>query len=583
MINPMKAKNAMSLSLALMMGNSPLHGEDTKIHPDLLNALSKVDSDGSYLELNSVSEDMEVLTKYSSILMEVIGEMDETVPKVDTRQLMDALGILDLKSLARSNKKHGDLWINKTYLANGGSGKGLFSLMGGKGDPFTVPSMSPDGTDIAMEIQLSFEQLPELIKSIARPMGAGEEAEKELKKQVLPLQMSIGETLSRLYTKLHFAIDFDLEGKADPGKMMTPDFVGRVDHLTWLWLKVGDEFLKENLVNLGMEFQRKEDGSTMTYTLTPVQQSPGLGDYKPLIVVDTKNDMIWVASSAGFLEKAMKQGGNLSDSSEFKMAWEGMPQNGNAMAYLSKDLIAGLGEIAPMMLTHGAGTDEDTVEFMTGIQKMITQFVQDMSKSGLGVTFSVTRDEGGFYTASKLPFPEKYFDLVSQQLTTMLPLYLGISTPMETPLTTAASKEIAKVEVEVKQISEDAEKAIADLEKKAGESKDPAARQHLEEALKSLRDSMKLLNEPGTPAIQPEEIIKSAAEINERHFKSMLASSAKSQKAALEKTFKARIEAAETPEQRQALISKYEKLLKDFDAQMEAKPAEGAAKLPVER
>ena len=175
----------MMLPLALMMGASALHGEDSKIHPDLLNALSKVDSDGSYLELNSVSEDMEVLTKYSSILMDIIGDMDKTVPKVDMRRLLDALGVLDLKSLARSNKKHGDLWLNKTYLATGGSNKGLFSLMGGNGDSFTVPSMSPAGTDIALEMQLSFEQLPELIKSIASPMGAGAEADKEFKKEIL--------------------------------------------------------------------------------------------------------------------------------------------------------------------------------------------------------------------------------------------------------------------------------------------------------------------------------------------------------------------------------------------------------------
>jgi hypothetical protein len=67
MIKPMKAKYAMMLTLALMIGASELHGEDSKVHPDLLNALSRVDSDGSYLELNSVSEDMEVLTKYSWI------------------------------------------------------------------------------------------------------------------------------------------------------------------------------------------------------------------------------------------------------------------------------------------------------------------------------------------------------------------------------------------------------------------------------------------------------------------------------------------------------------------------------------
>lgn len=171
----MKTRYPLILPLSLMMGASPLHGQDTTIHPDLLKALSKVDSDGSYLELNSMSEDMEALKKYSNLLMEVISGMDPTVPKVNTGELMGALGALDMKAMARSNKKHGDIWINKTYLANGGSGKGIFSLIGQNGDTFTVPSMSPAGTDIALEIQLSLKQIPELIKSIASPMGGGEE------------------------------------------------------------------------------------------------------------------------------------------------------------------------------------------------------------------------------------------------------------------------------------------------------------------------------------------------------------------------------------------------------------------------
>ena len=571
----MKAKYAMMLPLALMIGASELHGEDSKVHPDLLNALSRVDSDGSYLELNSVSEDMEVLTKYSSILMDIIGDMDKTVPKVDMRRLLDALGVLDLKSLARSNKKHGDLWLNKTYLATGGSNKGLFSLMGGNGDSFTVPSISPAGTDIALEMQLSFEQLPELIKSIASPMGAGEEADKEFKKEILPLQMSIGETLGRFSTKLHLAIDFDLGGKADPGKMMTPEFVGRVDRLTWLWLKVGDEFLKENLVNLGIEFQRKKDGAIITYTLTPVQASPGLGDYKPLIVVDTKNDMIWLASSAGFLERAIKQGSKLSDSPEFMKTWEGMPQKGNAMAYFSKDVITGLGDLAPMMLTQVAGTDEHTGAPMTGIQKMITQLVQDMSKSDLGAAFSVTRDEGGFYTASKLPFPGKYFDVVSQQLTTMLPLYLGDSSPTGNPLAAIGSKETTKMDAELKQHIEDAEKGFADLEKMSKESKDPVVRQYIEQALNSLRGEMKMLDDLKASAVQPEKLLKSLEKTEQETIESIMLEPFKAQKAVMEEKLKAMLESAESPEKREPMKRYYEDAIKELDTIIKAKSPGG--------
>ena len=167
----MKPIHPSCVAALLALGIAPLAAENLPLHPELAAAASKVDTAGSFFEVDLVKEDIDMLLPYADLFGEFLQELDEDRSKVDVRGMLEASGLLDLSAVAKSNTRHGDSWLNKTYHATGGSRKGLFSLMAGDREAFRVARMAPSGTDLALELRVDLSQMPGLIESVAGSHG----------------------------------------------------------------------------------------------------------------------------------------------------------------------------------------------------------------------------------------------------------------------------------------------------------------------------------------------------------------------------------------------------------------------------
>lgn len=427
----MKPTFLTALPLAAALGVAPLNAQQVELHPSLRTAASKVDPGGSFVELNHVGGDIDVLTKYVNLFLEAVREFDDSVPEIDISKILDASGIGDINATARSNSWKDDIWLNQAYIDNGGSRDGVFSLLGGTGEEFSVPRMCPQGTDLAFEFPIDLSQMPHLIRSVAATVGAGEEAAAELDKEIAPLEMTIEQTLKKIDVTFNLAIDFD--SLADADSVSPPAFVGRIDGLNWLWLKLGEQFIKDNLEDNEVGYKRTEEGGVVTYTLTDEGIEEELMGYNPVLVIDTKKDHLWLASSQEFLARSQKKGSQLIDDPAFKTTWEGLPEKGNAMAYVSSELLKNLRGLLDTAMAAIPDADEEFGPAMEGLTPVIDTLLNDLTKSKSGFAFSIANDNQGIHFATKLPFPDKYLDSLQQSLVGLAPLFLMGMSEMEAP------------------------------------------------------------------------------------------------------------------------------------------------------
>ena len=109
----MKPIHPCCLAATLVLGISPLVAQELKLHPELATAASKVDSAGSFFEVDLVKEDIEMLLPYADLVGEFLQDLDEDLSKVDVCGMLEASGLLDLSAVAKSNTRDGDSWLNK--------------------------------------------------------------------------------------------------------------------------------------------------------------------------------------------------------------------------------------------------------------------------------------------------------------------------------------------------------------------------------------------------------------------------------------------------------------------------------------
>jgi hypothetical protein len=266
----MKLIHPSCLAALFALGIAPLTAGELKLHPELAAAAAKVDTAGSFFEVDLVKEDLDRLLPYAGLIGEMLTDLDDDGPEVDFHCMLESSGLLDISAVARSNARHGTSWINKTYQANGGSRKGLFSIAAGKIQEFRVARMSPAGADLALELRADLSQLSGLIQSMGRALGVSEEAGQQLEKEVKHLGMTIGEALGRTAFTLQLAMIFDTKKVAETTLLPEPkDMVGRIDGMTWFWGKAGEALLEEGRAKGTLDFTRTETGGVVTYLRLP--------------------------------------------------------------------------------------------------------------------------------------------------------------------------------------------------------------------------------------------------------------------------------------------------------------------------
>ncbi|SHJ14527.1 hypothetical protein SAMN02745181_1296 [Rubritalea squalenifaciens DSM 18772] len=394
----MKKRHLIAFPAAALIAGSTLNAQS--VNPDLNQAASKVDLSGSYVELNRVDGDIQLLTEYLQLIVEVARKNGEDIPEnFDIAKLMTATGLDSLKATAMSNTKQGDIWLNQAYLQTDGSG--IFSIVGETNKQYTAPTMCPAGTDLALQLTLDLRKAPEIARKVAESVGKKDTLESQITMELPDLGLSIEDSLKKSHTVLNLAIDLDPTKTIALGenKMPRPNLVARADGLVWLWDKFGDELIQSQ----GMPLKKTEKDGVITYAV-PEDMAPALQGYAPLLVVDKNKDQIWVASSADFLAKSQTSGQQLADDPAFKAAWAGMPATGNSMAYISKELVNQLETLYKTAEKEGLLNDEDFQK----AKPLIDRLIQDLTKPKTGYVFAFGNDGSGIHLANKTAFPSKY-------------------------------------------------------------------------------------------------------------------------------------------------------------------------------
>jgi hypothetical protein len=371
----------------------------THLEPALaLAALTPVMAQSTGVDKSAANYKEGKFTDYLELAEKVIEENSDKLDlaeELNTREIFQAIGLENITSYAQSSTPQGTEWINKIRLNNGGKNEGAIKLLvDTKHKGLSVPTMSPAGTDLALQLSLNLSHIEPLITGIMGSAASDEDMD-EFKAQMgepVPMMgMSSSELLQKLDIRLNLAIDLDPNEKLPTpiGAFDKPHIVGRIDGAAWAWAKVGGQVIGST----GLPFEKVEANGVTTYSL-PAEMAANFMGYSPVISVDAAKDQIWVASSPEFLVKSSNGKDSLAESAAYKATMAGLPKDGVSMTYMSKDfatfLIKTLGTLKDGGMMEAAGEEANTQidNALKQLLKVKTGAAQVISTDAEGILLS---------------------------------------------------------------------------------------------------------------------------------------------------------------------------------------------------
>lgn len=303
---------------------------------DLKEVTSHLDMDGAYFMANNMEGDLAKIAKLGTDYMrnKLAGKdkMPERAKNVDFVKLLNDTGLGDLLAYGRSAKHMGDHWTSKMYLQTGGSNRGVMSLLGEKASPYAVTQFAPKGTGLALELHLDLRQVDDLAKMIGSAMGG--KCEEKINKR-LSFEVTEGNTveniLNTLNVKASIAVKLD-----DKKRVVCPVHKQYNFPATHICARLeGGNKIWEQLKGMAGFFFKKETQADGTLLLTPLRKHDKWKDKEPVLLIDTKNNLIWATTHKAFLDECLSDGEKLSADAEFNTI-SGNLKTGNALAYISR-------------------------------------------------------------------------------------------------------------------------------------------------------------------------------------------------------------------------------------------------------
>lgn len=348
-------------------------------------------------KVNKSAEDFEA-AKSDDLLKELTDMMQKAAIKegneVDAKEILNILGLSAVDSYAYSSDKQGDEYINLIYLHDGGANKGIFKTLGGNSVKYSVPTMCPNGTDLAFQMKLNLGNVEEMARGIMRASNSSdediEEFEDTMNEDLPDIDMTTSTMLKKIDLTVHLAIDMDQEEQLDltmlgMGAIDKPRIVARIDNIKWA-LKYLDKTLQEP----GAGMQRSEKDGVIVFNMGEQMEQMLMG-YSPLIVLDTNKGQLWFATSQAFLKRCKSGENTLADDVNFQSTMEGLPKKGNALFYISKDLAKLIANMLEEQIKEG------NIEKNEDMDKMLTE----LKGVKTGAAQAYTRDETGAHISSR--------------------------------------------------------------------------------------------------------------------------------------------------------------------------------------
>ncbi len=343
-------------------------------------------------KVNKEAEDFEA-SKADVLLKELSNMMIKTAKKeghdIDADEILNILGLKEVGSYAYSSDKQGEEYINLLYLHDNGANKGIFKILGVESAKYTVPTMSPKGTDLAFQVKLNLGDAEEMIKALMKAVNAPDEdiAEFEavMEEDVPQMNMNTSAMLKRINVNVNLALDMDPTEKLNTplGAFDKPRLVARIDEIKWAWGAL-DKLLQDP--NAGLV--RTEKDGVIIFKAAAQMQAMMMG-YAPLIVMDTNKDQLWFATSQEFLGRCKSGENTLADDENYQATIKGLPNKGSSLFYISKDLAKFITEIIDEQIKQGnMEKNEDIQEILRQLRGVKTGAIQTYTRDETGAHFS---------------------------------------------------------------------------------------------------------------------------------------------------------------------------------------------------
>ncbi|MBP7949842.1 MAG: hypothetical protein KA004_09325 [Verrucomicrobiales bacterium] len=347
----MKTTHRLSLVLALALTaatpfSAPCRAQEGKVKPE--DASAHFESVAKHLELGGVfyayadiDGDIKKLTETIDQFLSVAREQSngEIPEKLTAAGIANELGLDCIKAAGMSSRKNGNLFHNRAFLATPGGRAGIFKILGDKPAAFTSPKLAPAGADIVVEEDLKLSVVLEIAKNLLGQIedeDLQEKFDEALQQPMAPLEMTVGEFIGKLDTKLTFiasvdpAVKLDIEGPPNPLPMV--DAVLCLDGSGWLF-----DALKQVLSDMpDAEFEIKtgEDFESMELKK---ELPEGFEIYKPTLHHDKKNNRVLLGSRPEYIAKCLSGASTVAGDEDFKKATTGLPGEGNGLSYVSSE------------------------------------------------------------------------------------------------------------------------------------------------------------------------------------------------------------------------------------------------------
>lgn len=394
--------------LPAMLTMAPLQaGAQVQLEPSLAKISQKVDTDGTFLQLNKFDGDIAALIEYGEIALDIAKkEVSEIPADLKVADLFKVLGLDAMKASALSSKKVNGSWDNKSYLYTGGSDKGILSMYGKANEAYFVANFAPETTDIAVQLRMDLRQAKQIITEIMAAVGQSEMMTKEMdKKQDQIGGMTPFDLISKLDICVNVAIDMDRTKRMplpeNVGAAPTTEGVVRIDGVAWVWDLFGDKLIRES----NIPWNKTDKAGVITYTL-PAEMSDSFQGYTPTIRIDKANNYIWVASKESVLASALSsKSKKLKDGAEFKATMASLPSNGNSLLYISKNV---LNELVFQYDEAGKKGLLDDKDFQIA-KPLVDKLIADLTAPKSGIVAVLAMDNEGMFSALRAPFPVKNY------------------------------------------------------------------------------------------------------------------------------------------------------------------------------
>lgn len=390
----MKKKHLFLIPMLALGCNSSAVAQD--LHPAFKKTASKINTAGEYVSMTKLDGDIGAITQYLEIILKTARKNGEAIPpNLNAKELLGILGLNTLKTSGSSAKELDNAWINHSYLENGGSDKGLFSLIGKANQDFIAPSICPAGTDLALQMQMDLRELAPMLMKLAELSGE-KKMTANMEKNIPQLNMTPTALLAKLNITVSLAIDINTDENAQTNPLALisgANAIVRIDGLNWLWNKLGDQIIAQS----GVPLEKSEVDGLITYTV-PAEMRKDMMGYSPQLIIDNANGHIWISSKPEFFAKCKAGKDSLANSAEFKAAMEHLPTKGNSMMYLSKAMLV----TAKSQYDSAAKTNMFGKDFEKG-KELIDRLMVDITESDKGWAITLSKDDDGILLASRGP------------------------------------------------------------------------------------------------------------------------------------------------------------------------------------